>query len=244
MSVAEIFNSFPKDIQILIASNLSDQEVGKICFSMENLSICRDNDNYWRTKILSRGNDIKNIPEGMSYRDYYEYLIYDKYLKERYWDDNLLNKMLSDKVFLTRHINTRDAHGGTALVYAIMEQKDKATEILINAGADVNIENSWGQTPLIYETPIMYASSLFNKEIIKRLLKAGANINHQDNKGWTALIFASRYGQEQKVKDLLSFGADVNIKNNEGHTALSLAATNNIKRMLLDAEYKQNAQSS
>ncbi len=52
-------------------------------------------------------------------------------------------------------------------------------------------------------------------------------IDHQDNLGYTALMYASINGHVEIAKLLLENGADPTIKNNDGKTALILAFENN-----------------
>jgi len=68
---------------------------------------------------------------------------------------------------------------------------------------------------------LIYASENCNKEAVKFLIKAGANINAKDNNGITALMRASRYGEVEVVKLLIEAGAD------NGYTALMEASDNN-----------------
>ena len=56
-----------------------------------------------------------------------------------------------------------------------------------------------------------------------------ANLDIQDEYGYTALMWAAKYGQTAIVDLLIKAGANKNIKDNEGHTALMLAACNNHK---------------
>ena len=94
----------------------------------------------------------------------------------------------------------------------------KSTETLINAGADVNIKDYAGITPLIK------AIWRHHKECVPILLAAGADVNATDPEGSSALILAIRTGKDETFDQLLKAGADVNIVNNTGDTAL-LAAT-------------------
>ncbi len=81
--------------------------------------------------------------------------------------------------------------------------------------------------------------------LIKKLLEAGANVNHQGYGGWTALMAASDNGQIEAVRALLAAGADVNLQNKKGRTALMYASENGhteIVRLLLENGAKVNYQ--
>ena len=74
------------------------------------------------------------------------------------------------------------------------------------------------------------ALSIDNKiEKIKKILDDGAEINLQNNKGYTALIYASNFGREDVVKLLLERGADKNIATANGKDALYFAKDNKFK---------------
>jgi ankyrin repeat protein len=63
-------------------------------------------------------------------------------------------------------------------------------------------------------------------ELIKDILEYSViDINSQDSKGWTALIYAADMGNEKCVELLLNHpGIDVNVQNKGGWTALVHAA--------------------
>ena len=52
-------------------------------------------------------------------------------------------------------------------------------------------------------TPLILAASSNNLEVVKVLLKYGADINARTDKGLTALKFASDFNQDEKVAELL-----------------------------------------
>jgi ankyrin repeat protein len=74
-------------------------------------------------------------------------------------------------------------------------------------------------------TPLMYASLGGNLEIVKELIRAGANVNSvTDCDNTTPLKIASIIGNLDIVKYLIRNGANVNARDKSGRTALMLAS--------------------
>lgn len=129
----------------------------------------------------------------------------------------------------------------------------KMVVALINAGADINQEDSNGQTVLHYllnseiddmaflvkelidseadvnavdssrMTPLHIAALHGHSNIVKILILADAKINSRDNDGDTPLHIASEYGYSEVVAALIESEARINITNDLGSTPLSLA---------------------
>jgi ankyrin repeat protein len=126
--------------------------------------------------------------------------------------------------------------GCTALMYASMEGHTEDVKLLIEAGADVNLQDKDGYTALMCASEIRYTES------VGLLLEAGADVNVQDSSGYTALMVASEYGCIGVAKLLLEAGADVNVRDNYGYTALELAKRNgvwDIVKLLREAGAKE-----
>ncbi len=105
------------------------------------------------------------------------------------------------------------------------------------AGADVNVQDKEGFTPL------MWAILKNTPDVVKELVDAGADVNMQNKYGVTALMVAVALYNTDIVKVLINNGADVNIRSINGWTAYKLAMTHNtpnpdILKMLKDAGAK------
>ena len=75
---------------------------------------------------------------------------------------------------------------------------------------------------------LMIASENGHTGIVKLLLQCGANVDHKNSRGWTALMKASENGDcKLEIIDLLlAYDAQVDLQSNEGYTALMVAAQN------------------
>lgn len=69
---------------------------------------------------------------------------------------------------------------------------------------------------------LLYAVRNRMRELTAALLRAGADINVQDERGNTALHYATRKNAAFLVRDLITAGADIEIRNKAGYTPLML----------------------
>ena len=125
-------------------------------------------------------------------------------------------------------INTLDECGWTPLYRTIISGILPATEILLNNGADPNIQNSMGETPLYQAVEMEKLSHVI------LLLKNGANANIAQIDGMTPLHLAVIKQNILIVKNLLKAKANPNIKSNlYEQTAVHFAIKNNVDPMIL-----------
>ncbi len=120
---------------------------------------------------------------------------------------------------------TTKKYDNTDLMSAANVRHKEIVELLLAAGVNVNAKNLRGSTALMMAAqPLCNNTKLGTQidiEIIKQLIKAGADVNAQrDDDGYTALIEASRDGRIEIVETLLALGADPTIKNEYKLTAL------------------------
>ena len=92
-------------------------------------------------------------------------------------------------------------------------------QALLDAGADFNARDQFGQSPL-------HAAAAINPNpaVTNALLNAGADINVRDDIGLTPLHFAASSGYSEVIQALLDTGADFNARDSEGRTPLHDAA--------------------
>jgi uncharacterized protein len=115
-------------------------------------------------------------------------------------------------------VNTAQADGATALLWAVYWDNQDVVNQLIKAKADVNVGNDIGVTPL------SLAVKNRNTDIVSMLLKTRANPNTAMWSGETPLMTAARTGVTAIVKDLIDHGANVNARESRrGQSALMWA---------------------
>ncbi|AAR83357.1 ankyrin repeat protein [Canarypox virus] len=106
--------------------------------------------------------------------------------------------------------------GETPLHRAASVGSSEVVDVLLSYGAEVNVRDVIGNTPLI--------SASAYTDTTKLLIEKGANIHISDNNGYTALHNAARYGSLESIDLFLSYGIDVDIKDKIGNTPLFYAS--------------------
>jgi len=97
---------------------------------------------------------------------------------------------------------------------AISDEQPGIVHDLIAEGADVNVGNRHGLTPL------RRAVQRNNLEILGLLLDAGADVNSADKDGYTALMEAADFMAADSLRTLLDRSANINAISRDGMTAL------------------------
>ena len=130
-------------------------------------------------------------------------------------------------------VNHRDTANNTALHLAAHENHTDVTQVLIDAGADIDIKNSDGSFS------VHVASLAGALDVVKMLLRVGAGVCVTDNEGDTCLTLATYFGYTEIVRYLVGLPeVDVNHRDGNNDTALHLAAQENhtgIAQVLIDA---------
>jgi len=167
-------------------------------------------------------------------------------------------------------VNSAGFRNTTPLMYASAFGTVEAMKVLVNAGADIDVKNTFDATALMWgagnlakvrllvdkganvnakskqgRTPLIIAASHNGAEAILRLLIAKrADPKMTDASGNTALIAAAQANDVASIKLLLDKGADVNARNSSGETALMSASGNGnlaAVKLLLKAGAQVNA---
>jgi len=107
----------------------------------------------------------------------------------------------------------------TVLLKLILKKNLEGVKNLFKENKDINLN----QKDTYKQTVLIIAIRLGCTEIVRLLLKNGANPNKKDGIKMTALITAINYKRFEEVNLLVEYGANINEKNNNGDTALMIA---------------------
>ena len=162
-------------------------------------------------------------------------------------------------------VNSADRQQRTPLHVAIFQKKYDAARLLLQLQADpnrlefgrydiitiaavandlegLNIAIEGGGNPRaltsIYSgTALIAAAHLGHVEVVRRLIAAGAPLDHVNNLGWTALMESIVLGDggnnhTETLRALVSAGADVNIADRSGVTPLQHARNRGFAAMV------------
>lgn len=101
-----------------------------------------------------------------------------------------------------------------------------ALRLLLKSGAEPNIKDKGGFTPLQWATQEKQLSAM------KILISFGADVNNISKKGITPLMSASIAGFYKGVELLLSAGADVKMQDKKGNTAITFSEENKYPKIV------------
>lgn len=124
-----------------------------------------------------------------------------------------LQRALLDSAARARK-DERDAQGRTALLWAVDLNQLGAVQALLQAGADVNLQDAQ------LDSPYLLAGAQGRLEILRLLLTHGADLRSTNRYGGTALIPAAERGHVEVVRSLIAAGVAVDHVNRLGWTAL------------------------
>jgi ankyrin repeat protein len=119
---------------------------------------------------------------------------------------------------IVERISTYDTHPESDELFTLFADivyKDdtEAFNALIAAGADVNMQNKYG------ETLLHISIRRDRREMVKTLLENNADINRADAPGWTPLMECVMDDMPELCQLLIDHGADKSIANLRGATA-------------------------
>jgi hypothetical protein len=134
-------------------------------------------------------------------------------------------------------LEDRDVRKETPLFRAVRQHQHSRVRTLLDAGANTNVRNDAGMTPLM-------VAVLFHERrdttTIPALIAAGADVNAKDDEGRTALMYAVLHASPRVINELLAAGANVFPSDNDWKTATDHARDRGDPEIIaLIAEAKQ-----
>lgn len=121
----------------------------------------------------------------------------------------------------TANANAKTKEGNSAMHKAAKRGYPEVSKVLLGGGADINLANKGGATPLMLS--VLKKDSKTHKEVTKVLLDNRAGVNVQKDVGYSALMLAARVNNPTVCKDLLFYKANMELKDKQGETALAKA---------------------
>ncbi|HET6884691.1 MAG TPA: ankyrin repeat domain-containing protein [Rubrobacteraceae bacterium] len=104
------------------------------------------------------------------------------------------------------NVHSLDGYNGTGLIRAAERGHVRVVERLLRTDIEVNHVNNLGWTALL-EAIILGDGGRSHTEVVRLLVRAGANVNLADGEGVTPMEHARRRGYEEIVRILQSAGA-------------------------------------
>ena len=111
-------------------------------------------------------------------------------------------------------VNKFSESGRSPLMFASERGFCEMAGLLLDMGAQVDLQNSDGMSALMFSS---------NQEVAKLMLDSGAQVDLQDNAGRSALMCASKQGFFEVAKLCVDKGAQVDLKDINGKSALNFA---------------------
>ncbi|MEH6626587.1 MAG: ankyrin repeat domain-containing protein [Motiliproteus sp.] len=131
-------------------------------------------------------------------------------------------------------VNATNSDGMSAITFAAQVNSPEACKYLVSQGAKLNtVPSGEGGS-----SPLMQALENESEELLELFIDAGADIDWQNNLGWTVLKSAVKRGNQIFLDRLLAAGAKTDIYDYEGYVALhnaSIDANMGILKSLISA---------
>ncbi|OUL26894.1 hypothetical protein BV372_26070 [Nostoc sp. T09] len=151
-------------------------------------------------------------------------------------EDILVEAVSIDQVDVLKKYLDNGGDPNKYFALAVSDGSMQSVELMLLRGANVNLPDANGITPLMVAARYTYRAGV---EMTKFLLDKGALVNAKSKKASTALMFscspvASHYEDEyaKVVNMLIDKGAQLNVKNQMGATPLSVATQGNWQKIV------------
>lgn len=132
---------------------------------------------------------------------------------------------------LLDNVDEQRNDGRTPLMLAQFLDYNSAIQLtltLVDKGVDVNKADNSGNTALLLHID----NHICDKEAVKALVKAGADVNAKNKFGDTPLHMAIKEGKEMVARFLIKKGADYQAANDKGDTPVDMAVAKGMEMVL------------
>ena len=186
------------------------------------------------TLLLSNGSDIQArnnagdtpLDEAVEYKNTTNAeLLLKSGAKSNIWVATALGKKEEVEELLKadpKLLNAVDSRGRSPLYLAVKRNDEPIVRVLLTKGANVNLGEKDGATPLFIPITSGWQPPKPNRPMVILLLENGADVNAQDKYQQTPLHLAANTVEMCQI--LLDHGAKVNAKTRSGDTPLHAAA--------------------
>jgi len=154
-------------------------------------------------------------------------------------------------------VDAQDKSGRTAMHWATLHGHLGACKALISSGASLNLEDNYGLTPVaaakdhheqliiieeVHELNLnmLEGARKKNLEVVAECLQKGAQLDAQDEAGWSALMWAAVNAKIDILQLLIKKGASVYLKDRVGRTAAEYARQQGNRTEILDKLFECN----
>jgi ankyrin repeat protein len=178
------------------------------------------------TLLLLRPQSVPTIFLHHDARQLFDQISHEEWMK-------IIHFLLDSETDLNDHQDSSCLY--TVLHIAVEAGIEDLVSLFLSLGADVNLSNSKGATPLIT------AAGKGNEQIVQLLLDHSADFTLSDHYGTTAVLRATCWSNVDIVKILILAGADTETADKFGYTPLLRATLHQDKAMIavLVAEKKK-----
>jgi hypothetical protein len=207
-----LISLLPPDIQRAVAFYLSKDELNRYPSKvLEN-----EDDIFWRQKLIQT---INTQIQPQTFKSIYEYAKYVSPLIEEdcSWTEKYIHKRMNDEVFLKKYVDTYDWYGYTIFGWLCHHDCPKKDGYIQKLLKYIDVRRTQ------YGCSYLSSCQGIDENLFKTIIKMGADINFQDDEGFTVLMDAVYDDKPSVVKILLEAGADKNLKNSDGRSALDIA---------------------